>query len=653
MEKTDASEENEQVGEIPVFDLFKTPAKFQSKSSNNKSKKKTPKRKNEEVIDSPKRPRTPSGHVLSSSVGELKTILFKNSEKRRQVETENPFKIAAELQHDQALYATQCSERPAKVLMRIQPSVAAQTIQNLNMKIDETKTVNKQGANANDSSVRNEDQTDEEAELPKQQKQADIKDADDEDATPNTMDICTVVQMLQQLKIDLKGEIAQEVKNELKGLKTVLIGDEENPPLFDYQQTSNDMASMKARLQVCEAKERMMVDAMAGMSERIHELQQKLDIVDIEKSQKMIVLSGFEGDESDKKTCRFQLEAFFVDKLNVEVMIEDFYHIGKATPKDIIISLLSAHQKRLIFQNIKQISHLRNSHGKKYTIRDHVTSKQMEKRKRSQQIADLIAQDDESDQIPVSTEKGMIFVGDDVYKRCVNPPDPTRVLQLPLSRLNEIMATQLNRAPAISVNGNTFTAYSVNTAKYKIINDAYMKLRLNHADAKHIVCAWHFPSPKMYESSDDGDHGAGHHILRVMRDNKITHTAVYIVRQGSTKLHDGRLEQYTNALVEVINRFLMNLITKKEQQIKICSESSAQYNTYANAVRSGNKRGTVHRRGRGGRGSRRGGRGGRGRGGGGRGGHRQSYNEPSNRNEQAEVYIPKIPPRSEQNDVRK
>ena len=66
-----------------VYDLFKTPSKFQPKASRSK---RTPKRKfNEEhsLSDSEcdkNRPRTPSGHPYSASVGSIKFMFEQNQQ---------------------------------------------------------------------------------------------------------------------------------------------------------------------------------------------------------------------------------------------------------------------------------------------------------------------------------------------------------------------------------------------------------------------------------------------------------------------------------------------------------------------------------------------------------------------------------------------
>ena len=240
-----------------------------------------------------------------------------------------------------------------------------------------------------------------------------------------------------------------------------------------------------------------------------------------------------------------------------------------------------------MFQNIDKIKNLQNTRGKKIYIRQFTTQRQIEQRKKSQQVADMMAQEDQVDQAEVSIEGDKIYIGEHQYHKKVQPPDPTHVLRLPLGKLNEIMATQVDRTDAITVDDNVFTPYSMCTTDYKQIENAYMKLRLNHAEAKHIVCAWNIPGPKPFESidnCDDGDHGMGYMIQKLMMTNSITHRVIFIVRNVGYKLNDKRAETYIKAAKAAIMKHPMNHLINKTQTVT--EEVEEKESTYARAVQN-------------------------------------------------------------------
>ena len=127
-----------------------------------------------------------------------------------------------------------------------------------------------------------------------------------------------------------------------------------------------------------------------------------------------------------------------------------------------------------------------------------------------------------------------------------------------MNRLNEIMATELERGRMFECQGNKFIPYSLCTTDYQRINDAYMKLRLNHAEARHIICAWNNVGVPIYECADgcdDGDHGASEAVLQMMIDNNIKNRTIFIVRNCGQKLYDSRLDCYIKAARQVIREF--------------------------------------------------------------------------------------------------
>ena len=166
-------------------------------------------------------------------------------------------------------------------------------------------------------------------------------------------------------------------------------------------------------------------------------------------------------------------------------------------------------------------------------------------------------------------------------------PDATAVLRMPLQQLNMIMMQQVDTCPMTEFKGNRFTAYSLCTNQIQKIKDVYMKLRLNHAEARHIACAWNILGVKEYESADwcdDGEVGAGEEILKVLTENKIQHRAIFVVRNCAGKLYQDRLNQYRQAAIKVIKAFPLNAISQKKQEV--VEQADTEPKTYAGAVKS-------------------------------------------------------------------
>ena len=380
------------------------------------------------------------------------------------------------------------------------------------------------------------------------------------------------------------------------------------------------------------------INSLSGLNGKVKEIQNKLEYAEMNLSKRSVILSGFEASEK-RGECYKQLNEFFETKMDVQVVIEDYYMIGSAEPRDIVIILLSNQHKHAIFQNIDRIKNTVNRHGKKYRFRDLLTARQNEKRKKGQYIADVEAAKEKSDREEVSTGSGNIYVGEKVYNRKVNEPDPTELLRMSIPQLNEVMMMEVEQGTVSYKNGNKFTPYTAAVSEYEDISKMYMKIRLNHAEARHIVCAWRVPGIDVHEANDgcdDDDHGISSAILEWMKTQQITHRVLFVVRNCGEKLKNDRIPMYIQACERVVSEYPENKLLKKHQ-IPIGNRVSPDksYATAAGDMRTrrepdqknrGRGQGFVRRRGNRGRGNR-----GRGRGG---------YRHTQTTNEDPDVYIP-------------
>ena len=137
-----------------------------------------------------------------------------------------------------------------------------------------------------------------------------------EEATdPITMDIWTVIQMMEEFKLEIKAEITEQLQR--------------IQPVTGDQSSTMKMATLSAKIEVCEAKNCMVIDAMAGMSDKIDGLATKLDLKDVDQAKKQLIVAGLETHQK-KYIARRQLEDFFEEQVCVTAQIEDFYYIGRS-----------------------------------------------------------------------------------------------------------------------------------------------------------------------------------------------------------------------------------------------------------------------------------------------------------------------------------
>ena len=221
---------------------------------------------------------------------------------------------------------------------------------------------------------------------------------------PATIDVRTVIQMMHNLKTDLLSEIKRSTA----------------------QRIDSEMVKINSRIQVCEAKEDMIVRTMSGIHDITKEVQTKAENIEVNQAKRTVILANFEGD-AKINICRKKINEFFHTVMGIEIQVEEVYHIGDNTPRDVVIVLSCIEHKRKIFQNIGRIKNTTNCHGKKYRFRDFYTTKQNEIRKKPAILANVVNDGTDNPENVVTVDKGEIFVGEDKYSQRIQPPDPTKI----------------------------------------------------------------------------------------------------------------------------------------------------------------------------------------------------------------------------------
>ena len=117
--------------------------------------------------------------------------------------------------------------------------------------------------------------------------------------------------------------------------------------------------------------------------------------------------------------------------------------------------------------------------------------------------------------------------------------------------------------------------YCIDTDNIQTVREAYFKVRLLHAKAKHIVCAYNLPAAAskqhLYQDyCDDGDHGVGAILLEAMKKSKVTHKAYFIVRHcGKDKLNKERFTAYLKAAQQLTLSKPKNIFLGIEQALDV------------------------------------------------------------------------------------
>ena len=527
-----------------------------------------------------KRPRTPSGQVITPKVSDIRNFLQAKSKEAQRINTVTPKSLFAKsanansnfqlsskevvkVSADQQLCESVKQQTPLQLIDEVMPDQKDQNNsgKGLDVEMDSSSDINnpqemdfinslcRASGNAEEESI--EDMLKSVATIPDSQKD-----------TPEVMDISVVTRMFSELKLRM-DEMNKKFENSVEAHS------EEN--IQGIKQTQKEMQDEihDINLQLNEYKIRttILTGALSKMTQVVGDLSTKIDRLEASTAKRMMVITGFHASEK-KNTRKAQLLAFFNEQMMIEVDIEDSYQLGDTNPRVVVVTFGAYSDKVKVYENIYMIKDLVNQDGKKLFFKDFQPTTVFENKRK---INDAIQRAREADpQVEVEFLQGKLAIKNQLYQKRVKAPDPTEILQMEESELKEILNLKLSRSQKDIVKDNIFVGYSICVNSFEQIQKAYMNVKLANAGARHVVCAWRIPGDRPHEENDyidDEEHGCGRILLEILKKHGITSRAVFVARYYAGKIGQERFGAYIRAMTQAVNQGPYNLYTQMDQKI--------------------------------------------------------------------------------------
>ena len=378
--------------------------------------------------------------------------------------------------------------------------------------------------------------------------------SDSMEDNPKTIDIRTVVEMFGSIKEEI-----QLLKKE--GQKVKDVNKKQN-------ETSKQVREIKKELKQEKLKNTVLHGVMIGMAQNMTVLEQRIQRLEEKNLEKAIVITGLKV-RKRKKDCINDIYNFMENDLGIEVQIADAYPTGSMRSKSIAVVFETLEDKRKVFQKMNVIKQLLNEEEQPYYVNDLLTQEMNEQKRRHRQIAKITTNEDENTKIRM--DRHNIYINDECYVKKVEVPTYQTILDMDAQQLNEILSIPVVKGGKIQQDGSTFIGYTIAVNSHEQVQRAYHKIKLVHADARHVICGYDVPGiQKEYcqDFCDDKEMGAGRQLLNILLRNDITHRAVFVVRYfGGKRMGPARYECIVEAAKTAILQDPYNSILKKEQHI--------------------------------------------------------------------------------------
>ena len=263
---------------------------------------------------------------------------------------------------------------------------------------------------------------------------------------------------------------------------------------------------------------------------------------------------------------------FLTQQLLIEVDIIDCFKLGTGKSKPIVITVGSIAQRALIFQAMDSLRKQLKDEDKELSIfiNDYLPPEIKERRRRERRIY----WDNEKDgvnKIPMQIGKSGLEVQGQKYEPMIKEPEPTDVLNYSEEQLDEVYKMDLKAGQKFEDQGSSFIAYVLPANSHIMITKAYLKLRLIHPKAKHILLGYTIPGMPRYsheEFCDDKEIGGGQFVLNIIKKHKFASVAIFVVRyQRGGKIGSLRYELMEKAVVSVIKLHPYNKFTNDKLEL--------------------------------------------------------------------------------------
>ena len=398
---------------------------------------------------------------------------------------------------------------------------------------------------------------------------------------------------LEKTKQTISNELGQQLTKMKKDLRAEIDADLQKT----LQDQNKTIEEIQTSLAAQKRKNNLLSDLLQHSYELINDLSKRLDQNDMNTAKRSAILSGLYLSENKAEKI-YQIEALISDELSVDASVEDAYPLGERDTAPTVIVFETVSMKQRVFKNKHHLKRLTGHQGKPIFLNNYLPSKLNETKRREREIMQQHKDSGDTTLTMESTRKGL-RIGSNYYKKKVQAPQPNDLLEMTSQELESTLEIKTCKGPPLKVQDSILVPYSADITDFKTIRQAYHKIRLLNAKAKHVVCAFSLPGAEKYYNQDfvdDEEHGAGRTLLDALVKSDIQNKAVYVVRYcGKEKLGQERLPSYVQSITKLFEKFPRNEILQTPQRVDFHLQQAHEENRKAAAQRRKEKYETKER----------------------------------------------------------
>ena len=344
------------------------------------------------------------------------------------------------------------------------------------------------------------------------------------------------------------------------------------------------LESLEEKTRLQEEREALLASLLIRQDEKLEEMRSELMKVKRIKARKNLVISGIIEDKNEKRQeLMTKMAHFFKHVMQIEGEEVSFSHaqrLGQAKLQDrpVLIKLKTQDEKAKIYKHVANLKGKENVKKKLYFVDDDMNAEEAETKRI---FRDLLKENkglDDADKMDIKMNRGKIIVDNQIVKKRVWSPTTAELLKMTQEDQEMIKCVKLMPAVEHQEKDSDYFSYVHKPRGYGDVQNGLFKLRLKHADATHVSCAYRLQNAKgpfYQEGHDDLEPGAGRTILKVLKENNLVNICVYVVRYyGGTKLGNRRYQILQMLAEGAIATYKHKASERRSRQFRADSQES-------------------------------------------------------------------------------
>lgn len=273
--------------------------------------------------------------------------------------------------------------------------------------------------------------------------------------------------------------------------------------------------------------------------------------------------------QTQRELCKYSALRFLKSTMRLELEIEDIWkahRVGTRRPNRCqpMIVKVSYAAKELIMENLSSLKDQTDSFGQALFIKEQIPDGVLEKKKQNSARLKVLNKENEDrpqeQKNQISIIQDQIIINGQIDRPEVRTPQPQDLFpDAEEQKKIDEMAIKIQQTDRKNIKNSTFVGHAVTVHSTREVNLAYKALAQRYPAIDHIFMAYALKEENQVKHNhcDDNEHGGGNCIHRILLQDKIKDTAIFIARRyGGIHLGLDRfpmIEQITKESIKLLH----------------------------------------------------------------------------------------------------